>query len=127
MALLSTKLLNIFHRFLTEPLTEVLAVFGGDGFRQQGRDGRWRFDREEVERFAESRQRARLVLGYDVTWSAPKSVSMLYARGSEDDRRAVEASFEAAIAAGMDYLAAEGFHVRSGRGREKAGVIAPTT
>ncbi len=91
----------------------------------KGADGRWRFDREEVERFAESRRPARVVLGYDVTWSAPKSVSMLYARGSKDDRRAVEASFEAAISAGMDYLATEGFHVRSGRDREKAsGMVA---
>ena len=47
-------------------------------------DGRWWFDRDEVERFAESRRPARVVLGYDVTWSAPKSVSMLYARGTED-------------------------------------------
>ncbi len=88
-------------------------------------DGRWRFDREEVVRFAESRQSARVVFGYDVTWSAPKSVSMLYARGNADDRRAVEASFEAAVAAEMEYLAAEGFYVRNGRGREKAsGMVA---
>jgi len=82
--------------------------------------GRWSFRRDEVERFAAQRSEAKVVLGYDITWSVPKSVSALYARGTEADRAAVEESMEAAVSAGMTYLETDGFHVRQGRGREQA-------
>jgi conjugative relaxase-like TrwC/TraI family protein len=83
-------------------------------------NGRWSIRRDEAERFAAQRAEAKVVLGYDITWSVPKSVSALYAQGTEADRRAVEESMEAAVSAGMAYLESDGFHVRQGRDREKA-------
>lgn len=83
--------------------------------------GRWLADRAEVERFAAQRREPQVVMGYDITWSAPKSVSMLYAGGDEALRQQIDAAIESAVSAGMSYLEAEGFHVRAGRGRERAG------
>lgn len=42
--------------------------------------------------------------GWDLTWSAPKSVSVLYGLGNDHTSRQVVAAHEAAIAEGMQYL-----------------------
>jgi conjugative relaxase-like TrwC/TraI family protein len=84
-------------------------------------NGRWYIDRAELDRFADGRKEAQVVMGYDITWSAPKSVSMLYARGDDELRDRIDNAIESAVSAGMAYLEAEGFHVRAGRGRERAG------
>ena len=42
--------------------------------------------------------------GWDLTWSAPKSVSVLYGLGNEHTSRQIVAAHEAAIAEGMQYL-----------------------
>ena len=60
-------------------------------------------------------------MGYDVTWSVPKSVSMLYAAGDGTLRSRIDQAIETAVQAGMSYLENEGFHVRDGRGRARAG------
>jgi len=83
--------------------------------------GRWYIDRAELERFARERKPSQVVMGYDVTWSVPKSVSMLYAAGGSSLQGRIDAAIESAVGAGMTYLEAEGFHVRAGRGRERAG------
>ncbi len=83
-------------------------------------NSRWLISRDEAERFAAGRDEARVVMGYDITWSVPKSVSALHARGDATDRAAIDDAVEAAVAAGMTYLESDGFHVRRGRGREKA-------
>lgn len=82
--------------------------------------GRWQFERGEVERFMAARKQPQVVLGYDVTWSAPKSVSALYAQGDDRIKEQIDEAIEAAVSVGMAYLETEGFHVRSGRGRERA-------
>jgi len=83
-------------------------------------EGRWKVSREETERFSSGRREPQVVLGYDITWSVPKSVSALYAQGTMTDRRVVDDAIEAAVTAGMSYLEREGFHVRSGGVRETA-------
>lgn len=39
----------------------------------------WRVERAELRRFAEQRDKPSVVIGYDLTFSAPKSVSILWA------------------------------------------------
>ena len=82
--------------------------------------GRWIATRGEAERFAAGRSEPQVVLGYDITWSVPKSVSAVYAQGTDKDREAIDEAIESAVTAGMDYLEREGFHVRRNGLRERA-------
>ena len=52
--------------------------------------------------------------GYDATFSAPKSVSVLFALGDRDDVRAVVAAHETAVAGALEYLEAHACRVRRG-------------
>ncbi len=52
--------------------------------------------------------------GFDLTWTAPKSVSVLHAVGDERVRAEVLAAHEAGVRAGMDYL--ERFECQARRG-----------
>ena len=52
--------------------------------------------------------------GYDATFSAPKSVSVLFALGDRDDVRAVVAAHDAAVAGAIEYLEAHACRVRRG-------------
>jgi conjugative relaxase-like TrwC/TraI family protein len=52
--------------------------------------------------------------GYDATFSAPKSVSVLFALGDRDDVRAVVAAHEAAVAGAIEYLEVHACRVRRG-------------
>jgi len=66
----------------------------------------------------------RSVLGFDLTFSAPKSVSVLYAAGGEELRSAVTAAHEAAVADALGYIEREAVQVRRGAGgalKEHAG------
>ena len=45
--------------------------------------GRWMIDRAELDRFTTQRSEPKMVMGYNITWSAPKSASMLYAAGDD--------------------------------------------
>lgn len=90
-----------------------------DGSRNKA--GRWLVTRTEAERFAEHRKEPQVVLGYDITFSVPKSVSAVYAQGTEADQAAIEQAIEASISVGMGYLEREGFHVRRNGVQEKAG------
>lgn len=65
------------------------------------------------------------MLGFDITWSTPKSVSALYAQGTEQDRSAIDDSIEAAVTAGTGYIEREGFRVRrNGRPETASKMIA---
>jgi conjugative relaxase-like TrwC/TraI family protein len=55
------------------------------------------------------------VQGFDLTFSAPKSVSVLYAVGDEDIRGAVVGAHEAAVRDALGYLEREAVQVRRGR------------
>jgi conjugative relaxase-like TrwC/TraI family protein len=58
---------------------------------------------------------ARTVPGFDHTYSAPKSVSLLYAFGDDEVRRAVTAAHDAAVKAAVsDYLEAHALGARRG-------------
>lgn len=57
----------------------------------------------------------RSVTGYDLTFSAPKSVSALWALGDQATVVAVEAAHGAAVRAGLDYLQTHAGYSRRGR------------
>lgn len=59
------------------------------------------------------------VLGYDLTFSAPKSVSLVFAGGDDGDSAAVVRAHEAAVDEAMGYLEREACFVRRGRGGEQ--------
>lgn len=65
--------------------------------------------------------------GWDMTFSAPKSISTLWAVGDRDKRREIEAAHEAAIQKVIEYLEANCVETRRGKGgtgREKVGLVA---
>src|SRR5688500_89379 len=55
------------------------------------------------------------VTGFDLTFSAPKSVSVLYAVGDEAISRAVREGHDAAVRAALDHLEREACRARRGR------------
>jgi len=83
--------------------------------------GRWRVTRAEIDRFVDARHQPQVVIGYDITFSAPKSLSILWATGSPEVRALCEEAFDAGVAAGVDYLERHAIWVRRGRGYEPAG------
>ncbi len=62
------------------------------------------------------RKRIEPVLGYDVRFSAPKSVSLLYALGSEETRSRVVAVMNDAVRQGISHLEQEACAVQRGTG-----------
>ena len=56
------------------------------------------------------------VPGFDLTFSAPKSVSVLYALGSDDVRAAVRDAHDAAVRASLDYMERHAAVGRRGKG-----------
>jgi conjugative relaxase-like TrwC/TraI family protein len=66
--------------------------------------GRWLVRREELERFIAEREPPTVVLGYDLTCSAPKSVSLLWAFGDEQLRGDIAAALSAGVEAAIGYL-----------------------
>jgi conjugative relaxase-like TrwC/TraI family protein len=54
--------------------------------------------------------------GFDVTFSAPKSVSLIWALGNSDAQQAVVAAHDKAVAEALGYLERHGCRVRRGRG-----------
>ena len=65
----------------------------------------WRFRRGDVEAFAATRHPPAAIVGYDVTFSVPKSVSLLWAITENPAvRDEVTAALDTAVRAGIDYL-----------------------
>ena len=56
------------------------------------------------------------VPGFDLTFSAPKSVSVLYALGSDDVRAAVREAHDAAVQASLEYMERHAAMGRRGKG-----------
>jgi conjugative relaxase-like TrwC/TraI family protein len=79
-----------------------------------GPNGHWSVTRAEVKRFAEARRAPTAVIGYDLTFSVPKSVSLLWARADEVRQAAITAAVHEAVAAGMAYLEDHAASVRTG-------------
>lgn len=66
--------------------------------------GTWQVQRSELERFMAARRPIKTVIGYDVTFSAPKSVSILWAVADPRTQREIVCAVEAAVDAGLSYL-----------------------
>ncbi|HET7488271.1 MAG TPA: MobF family relaxase [Acidimicrobiales bacterium] len=85
----------------------------------------WRVARSEVRRFATARSAPTAVIGYDVTFSAPKSVSLLWAQADPAGRAEIVAAIDEAVGAGVAYLQEHAAWVRTMAGpRRAAGVLA---
>ncbi|MFN0029840.1 MAG: MobF family relaxase, partial [Acidimicrobiales bacterium] len=84
-------------------------------------NGEWRITRGEVERIVSARHEPQVVIGYDVTFSAAKSLSIVWATGDAEVRGLCEEAFEAGVAKAVDYLESHAIWVRRGRGYEAAG------
>ncbi|WP_239309772.1 MobF family relaxase, partial [Frankia sp. Cj3] len=66
--------------------------------------GRWFVERDELVRFMAERDPPTVVMGFDITCAAPKSVSLLWAFGDDDLRRDVAAALNAGVDAALGYL-----------------------
>ncbi|MCA1832899.1 MAG: relaxase domain-containing protein [Actinobacteria bacterium] len=102
----------------------------GEHAREAGsvRPGSWVVRRSEVERFEAARRVTKARPGYDLTLRPPKSVSILWALGTEDQRRAIRRAHRDAVDAVVDYYEAHALYARRGsrdRGRiETEGLVA---
>lgn len=100
---------------------EVLAACESDGraFLIASKDsaGAWRVEREELLRFVGSRRSARVTVGYDVTFSVPKSISIMWAIAEPSTRAVIMRAFDAAVDVGVEYLERTAGHAGRGRGR----------
>ena len=88
---------------------------GGQLFREtHGRDAR---DKEELGRFitAQTTPKQQTVAGYDLVFSPAKSISLLWALGGDEARKAVETAHNEAIAETLSFLEQEGTYTRRGR------------
>jgi conjugative relaxase-like TrwC/TraI family protein len=73
--------------------------------------GAWQINRDAVVRLSEHRQSPKIVAGYDLTFSVPKSVSVLWAGADETTRAAVLEALDEAVAGGLRYLERHAFKV----------------
>lgn len=67
--------------------------------------------------------------GWDLSYSAPKSVSIVWANASPEMRGKIEAAQEKAVRAGLDYMSDHAAYTRTGHGGahfEKASLVAAT-
>ncbi|WP_426120662.1 MobF family relaxase [Kocuria sp. LHG3120] len=88
---------------------------GGQLFREtHGRDVR---NKEELGRFITSQTtpKQQTVAGYDLVFSPAKSVSLLWALGGDEARKAVENAHSEAIAETISFLESEATYTRRGR------------
>lgn len=85
----------------------------------------WMATRAEIERFIDARSQPQVVMAYDITFSAPKSLSIVWAAGDEPTRRLCEEAFEAGVARGVAYLEQHALFVgRQGARRPASDMIA---
>lgn len=92
------------------------------------RPGAWVVRQAEVERFESARRRTKARPGYDLTLRPPKSVSILWALGTPEQRRALREAHRSAVDAVVAYYESHAVYARRGtrdRGRiETAGMVA---
>ena len=100
---------------------DTLSAVEADGTKyllaEQGPDAKWRVTRAELQRFQAQRRPANVVMGFDVTFSAPKSVSILWAAGDAPTRTQISAAIGHAVQAGFEYLERTCAH--TGRGSDR--------
>jgi conjugative relaxase-like TrwC/TraI family protein len=94
---------------------EYAAIFAG----QHPRTGEPLLNRAKTRTFVDAAGRERKkepVLGFDVRFSAPKSVSLLWAVGEPEVREVVLRAHDAAVAEGLAYLERHACYVQRGAG-----------
>ncbi|HEV3362851.1 MAG TPA: MobF family relaxase, partial [Acidimicrobiia bacterium] len=79
---------------------------------RNGPRGHWKTTRAELRRFAADREKPAAVVGYDLTFSAPKSVSILWATANPAQQVAIEAALTESVRTAMGYLEEHAAHVR---------------
>ena len=79
---------------------------------RRGRRGSWRFSREALITLLAARRPATDVFAYDVTFSVPKDLSVIWARGDDEVRANVLSAIDHGIAAGVSYLERHALQVR---------------
>ncbi len=84
---------------------------------RNGTRGHWKVARSEVERFRAGRVAPTVVVGYDLTFSCPKSVSVLWAAAKPAEQAEILAAVEAAVDVGVSYFEARAAYVRGPRRR----------
>jgi hypothetical protein len=82
----------------------------------------WQVSRREVERFAALRIAPTAVVGYDLTFSCPKSVSVLWATAKPTEQAEILDSVAAAVGAGVAYLEAHAAYVQ-GSSQPASGLV----
>jgi conjugative relaxase-like TrwC/TraI family protein len=73
--------------------------------------GAWQINKDAVVRISEHRQPPKVVAGYDLTFSVPKSVSVLWAGADDATRAAALEALDEAVAGGLRYLERHAFKV----------------
>ena len=76
------------------------------------RDGTWVIHRDALRALVEKRPARSDVLAYDLTFSVPKDVSVIWARGDDEVRANVLSAIDHAVAAGLTYLEHHALEVR---------------
>ncbi|MGH3372774.1 MAG: MobF family relaxase [Nocardioidaceae bacterium] len=93
-------------------------------------DGRmvWRVTASEVERFESERRHVKARPGYDLTLRPPKSVSVLWALGDEQQRTTIRRAHREAVDSVVSYYETQAVFARRGRDRRErittGGVVA---
>ncbi|MBG6218649.1 conjugative relaxase-like TrwC/TraI family protein [Arthrobacter sp. CAN_A6] len=98
----------------TEVMHEIRTRVGGELFREShGRNAR---SNEELARYitAQTTPKQQTVAGYDLVFSPAKSVSLLWALGGDEARKAVEAAHNEAIAETITFLEKNATYTRRG-------------
>ena len=94
---------------------------GSDTYLDAEKVGRqWMVTGAEVERFIDARSQPQVVMAYDITFSAPESLSIVWATGDEPTRRLCEEASEAGVARGVAYLEQHALFVGRRAGRRPA-------
>jgi conjugative relaxase-like TrwC/TraI family protein len=109
----AAEIVGVSARYLRR-LARRQAIGGEPGARSGRRDrlaavkdresSRWLVRREELDRFIAERGSSTVVLGYDLTCSAPKSVSLLWAFGDGQLRADIAVALNAGVEAAIGYL-----------------------
>jgi conjugative relaxase-like TrwC/TraI family protein len=87
--------------------------------------GAWQVRRDILATIADERVEPRVVAGYDLTFSAPKSVSLLWAVADDPTRAEILHAIDEAVAAGLRYAERHALRVRVlGQDERAEGVIA---
>lgn len=79
---------------------------------RDGPRGHWKVTRAELRRFAAEREKPNVVVGYDLTFSAPKSVSILWATANPAQQVVIEAALTDSVRVGVAYLESHAAQVR---------------